>query len=372
MEKSLRGKSLLIVTPSFKGGGAEKIAVNLANQYASKGTDVTLLAISSDGPYREQVENKVTVIALDSKGLVCSLYAVFKALRLIKPVNVLSVIRETNIFVGLSMSFVRGGRLVYREANTLDHIYNSPWYKRWVWYALMRVSYARADSVIANSKGTELHLLKSKILKNNKVRVFDNPVLPANVDELLSAEVDDSWLENPKLRVILNVGRLHKQKNHALLIKAFAAVEKKLSDARLIILGEGGEEGRLRKLSEDEGVAEKIRIIPFQKNPFPYYRRADVFVLSSEYEGFGNVIVEALSSGNPVISTNCPGGPPDILGGGKFGVLTEVGSVESLTLSILEVLEGQVFFEPSELIERAQEYSIDAISKKYWSLFEES
>lgn len=363
--------SLLIVVPSFMGGGAEKVAVNLANQYASDGIDVTMLVLRPEGPYREQVVNKVKVVELDSKGLVSSLLAVFKALKELKPANVLSVIRETNIIVGICRFLVKLDQVVFREANTLDHIYKSSFHKKLAWQALMRVSYSNADLVVANSKGTSQHLFQSKIVREAKVRIIDNPVLPKNVDELLAAKVDDPWLNDPRLKVILSVGRLHKQKNQALLVKAFSLVEKKMSNARLIMLGEGVEAKNLLNIAIKKGVAEKVKIIPFQKNPYPYYINSDVFVLCSDYEGFGNVVVEALSSGTPVVSTDCPGGPRSILADGKYGVLVEVGDIEALSLAILEVLEGGLYFEPSELICRSQEYSVAEISKKYWSLFEE-
>ena len=363
--------SLLIVTPSFKGGGAEKVAVNLANQYASNGVKVTLLAVSPEGPYRELVKSCVKVVDVNGKSLAFSLFGVFKAIRAIKPTHVLSVIRETNIFVGLSRWFLALERVVFREANTLDHIYASPCYKRWLWYVLLRVSYANSDWVIANSKGTEEHLLKSKLVKSSKVKVIDNPVLPSEVDELLSEGVSNDWLMDPNLQVVLSVGRLHKQKNQALLVKAFADVEKKISNARLIILGEGGEEARLRQLAKEEGIEKKFQIISFQKNPYPYYKHADVFVLSSNYEGFGNVVVEALSSGNPVICTNCPGGPKGILADGEFGILTEPDSRNELANAVIDILERRIIFEPAELIKRSQEYSVKAASAKYWSLLEE-
>lgn len=365
----IKVESVLIVAPSFMGGGAEKVAVNLANQYASDGIDVTLLVVRPEGPYREQVASSVRVVDLDSNGLFSSFFEVFKMLRALKPNKVLSVIREINVLVGISRFFVRIERVVFREANTLDHIYRSSFYKRWAWFFLMRVSYNNADLVVANSEGTSQHLLESKIVEKAKIRVIDNPVLPPNIDGLLSARIYDCWLQDPNLKVILSVGRLHKQKNQGLLIKAFSVVAKEMSNARLIILGEGVEAEGLLELAKRKGVADKMKIIPFQKNPYPYYKHADVFVLSSDYEGFGNVIVEALSSGNPVISTNCPGGPRSILADGKYGVLVEAGNVEALSLAIFKVLEGRVYFDSSSLVARSQEYSVAEVSRKYWSLF---
>jgi len=362
--------SILIVTPSFDGGGAEKIAVNLANQFSVEGIDVTLLVVRPEGPYREQVNELVKIVDLNCISSVQSLFRVFFAIKKFKPTNILSVIRDTNIFVGLSRIFLDVKCVVYREANTLDHIYGSVWYKRWVWYSLMRISYARANSLIANSKGTCEHLLESKIVNRKKLSIIDNPVLPIDVDRLLSSKIEDEWLLDPNIKVVLNVGRLHPAKNQRLLIRAFSEVLKKRPDVRLIILGEGSEEDNLVHAAKEEGVLDYFKIIQFQSNPFPYYKNADVFVLSSNYEGFGNVLVEALSSGNPVISTNCPGGPKSILADGKFGVLVEPGNSREMADAIIDVLEGRITFDKFSLIMRSREYRVDTISKKYWSLFE--
>ncbi|MBO1519726.1 glycosyltransferase [Oceanisphaera pacifica] len=361
-------ESLLIVTPSFKGGGAEKVAVNLANQYANDGIDVTLLAVNKEGPYRKQVASNVKIVDLNCSGIIHSLFAVLFVLRKLKPIKVLSMIRETNISVGFSRFFIKINRVVFREANTLNHIYKSPWYKRLVWYLLLKFSYTQCDALVSNSEGTKAHLLKNNIIKSEKITVVDNPVLPNNVDELLKEPVDEEWLNNSEFKVVLNVGRLHEQKNQKILIHAFSIVAKELDEARLIILGEGVERKALNKLVKNLKLCSKIKILPFRDNPYPYYKGATLFALSSNYEGFGNVIVEALSSGNPVVSTACEGGPRSILKNGEYGVLVEPENVIKMAEAIKLIFLNKEAF-PSKLLKaRSNEYSVSVISKKYWDV----
>lgn len=365
-----KNQRLLIITPSFAGGGAEKVAINLANEYSANGIHVTLLVIQNHGSYRCLLNSDVDVIDLNAKGYIGSFIKVFLALKKLKPTKVLSVIRDVNIFVGMSYFLLRKPRLIYREANTLNHIYNSVWFKRVIWFLLLRSTYSNANYVIANSLGTKKHLLDSKIIKSSKIKVIDNPVIPKNINELLNSSVNDDWLNDPELKVVLNVGRLHTQKNQSLLITSFAKIHKKIDNIRLIILGDGVEKERLINLAKNLGVADKVKIVPFQKNPYPYYKNASLFVLTSDYEGFGNVLVEALASGNPVISTMCPGGPESILSNGSYGVLVSPGDVEELSKAMLNVLYGHIVYNRDSLISRSKEYSISNIAKKYGRLLE--
>ncbi len=361
-------KKLVIVTPSFKGGGAEKVAVNLANQYANEGFDVVLIAVSQEGPYRELVSNKVDVVDVKSRTFIRSLYLVFLELNKHKGCRVLSVIRDTNIIVGLSRFLVNVDSMVFREANTYNHIASTVWYKKLAWMILLRISYSKANFVIANSLDTKKDLLDFKIVKDSKIKVINNPVLPVNVDELLEEELNHRWFSDPKYKVVLNVGRLHKQKNQSLLLVAFSKVVKKKPFARLVILGEGPEEEGLYSLAEELDISDKFEIISFKKNPFPYYKGAEVFVLSSAYEGFGNVVVEALSSGNPVISTDCAGGPKSILDNGGYGAIVRDRDEKALSDAIFKILSGELSFRPSELKERSEKYSIKKISSEYKSV----
>ena len=357
-------KSICVVTPSFNGGGAERIAVNLANYYAEMGRDVSIIAFMATGAYANQVSDKVKVIDLNSRAR----YVFFKLLGALKKQQsglVLSVIRDSNIFVGLSSYFLKS-KTIFREANTMDAVMAMPLFKKNIYLFLMRQAYKRADKVIANSEDTKEDLLKNKVVCSDKIQVIGNPVLVSDFEKLVTKQLSHQWLGVPQYKTILNVGRLHRQKNQALLVNAFSLVYANFSNVRLVILGEGEEAESLIALIKQLGLDEVVTIIPFQQNPYPYYKAADVFILTSDWEGFGNVIVEAMASSTPIISTNCPGGPKMILNNGEFGSLIEPNNKEKLADAIIKELQNPSSPEAIKRSkQRAMEYSLQQIAEKY-------
>jgi glycosyltransferase involved in cell wall biosynthesis len=360
-------KNICIVTPSFNGGGAERIAVNLANYYSETGKTVSIIAFNSVGPYFEQVSDKVKVIDLKSRARYV-FFKLYNALRVQRPEVVISVMRDSNIFVGFSAYFLKT-KIIFREANTMDSIVSMPSIKRWVYVFLMRQSYKRADKIIANSNDTRHDLLKNKAVHSEKIYVIENPAFTADFERLVKEKINHKWLGVSKYKSILNVGRLHRQKNQALLVRAFSLVYAKFVNARLVILGEGREKENLISIIKDMGLDEVVEIIPFKQNPYPYYKAASVFVLTSDWEGFGNVIVEAMASGTPVISTDCPGGPKMILNNGEFGRLVVLNNQEKLAEEIVKELEGPTIdLEIKKAKQRAREFSIENIAQRYLKL----
>lgn len=363
MSEEMREKQkIAIITPSFNGGGAERIAVNLANYYAEQ-YEVEIIAFKGTGPYLSQVSNNVKVTVLNSRAR----YVFFKLLKALKssqPDIVLSVIRDANIFVGLTSFFINA-KIIYREANTMNVVFAMPVIKQAIYKRLMRLAYSKADKVIANSDDTKKDLIANKVVADTQCQVIGNPVLPPNVENLMLEKVTHEWFEDKVIKTIINVGRLHKQKNQALLLKAFAKALKQDNRLRLIILGEGEEYESLMSLAQNLGIKEYMQIIKFQANPYPYYKNADVFALSSSWEGFGNVIVEAMACKTPVVCADCAGGPKMILNSGEFGDLVSVDDVEKLA----EAIVGNIANLDNDRIikakKRAFEFSVPSVAKKY-------
>lgn len=354
---------ICIVTPSFVGGGAERIAVNLANCYAAQGYEVVLLAFKATGPYVNQIDQRVRLIDLNSR----TRYVLFKLRRALKkehPTHILSVIRSSNILLGLCGLFWKNSRLVFREANTINGVIAMPPLRRLIYKVLMRLAYSRADRIIANSDDTKQDLIRHWIVPQRRINVIGNPVLPPDYEQLANEAVDHPWLLEPQLKVILSVGRLHRQKNHAMLIGAFAKLTNDMDNLRLIILGEGEERKNLLALANELGVGEKMEIVPFRTNPYPFYKNADLFVLTSDWEGFGNVLVEAMACGTPVISTDCPGGPRTILDNGRFGALVPVGDVDALVRAIVTLVDSETY-NAEMLRSHSSRYAIAWIANHY-------
>lgn len=358
--------NICIVTPTLNGGGAERVAVNLSNQYAAQGYNVTLVAMKAEGPNLRNVSDAVRVVDLKVR-IRASFFKLLKVLKVVGPDIVISVIRDSNVVVGLCAPFL-SAKCIFREANTLDAIESKTPISRAALFLFMRISYFFSDRIIANSNDTKRDLLRKKIVKDSKCVVIGNPVLSVNYELLIQEKAFHRWFDSNEYFVVLNVGRLHYQKNQDLLIRVFAIVFKKNSCARLIIIGEGGELDKLRQLAIDLEVGDVVDILPYQYNVYPYYKHSSLFLLTSRWEGFGNVIVEAMACETPVICAKCPGGPSMILEDGKYGGLVDP-NVESLSTAILNHIEEKhTKVMVARAKEKSKEYSAAYVCKKYLSL----
>jgi len=171
------------------------------------------------------------------------------------------------------------------------------------------------------------------------VQVIYNPVVTDQLLAKAAAPLDHPWFVPGSPAVILSAGRLTAQKDYPTLLRAFARLTAG-REARLIVLGEGEARGSLEALARDLGVADQIFFASFVENPFAYMARADLFVLSSAWEGHPNVIVEAMACGTPVVSTDCPSGPAEILDNGKYGRLVPVGDADDLSAAMAATLDA--------------------------------
>ena len=354
---------ITILSPDLSYGGAEKVAVNLANSYVEMGFNVELALFKKTGGYLSLLSKKVKVIDLEIERTTFGLFKLRNYISKSKPNLIISVIVEANILLGLVAFTLPNIRTVFRQANTMDLI-ESKWLPIKVLYKiLMKLTYKQSNIVIANSEDTRDDLLKHKIVSKNNCKVISNPVLPFNVFELGNETITDEWLGNNN-KIILNVGRLTYQKNQELLIRAMVEIIKYRSDVKLLILGEGELKSQLNQLIISLQLVNYVKIIPPVNNPFPYYRNSDLFVLTSRYEGFGNVLVEALAFGLNIVSTSCNGGPSRILANGKFGVLLDSQCPQELSKSIIQQLTSPLA-DKQTLRKRASEYKAENIAKNY-------
>ncbi|MBE0472417.1 MAG: glycosyltransferase [Methyloprofundus sp.] len=352
-----------IITPSLNGGGAERVAINLANHFVSVGNEVDLVVFKLIGPYQSLISPGVNVVDLNVSRTRYVFLKMRRYLRANRNSLVLSVIRDSNIFVGLAAIGLRLKSITYREANTLDGVLSKNLPSRFIYLSLMKLAYSRADNIIANSDDTKADLVGNGLTNKNKVSVIRNPVLVPNYEKSKSAHVDEDWFRRSDLKVVLSVGRFHPQKNFLFLISVFKEVYHENQSARLMIVGEGEEKQCLLDQIKKEGLTEVVKLVEFQGNIYPYYENADLFALTSEWEGFGNVLVEALSVGLPVVSTNCPGGPKMILKNGKYGMLIPLGDKQAYVDALLKSLESPAKSQDS--IEYAKRFTVESVAKDY-------
>ena len=219
-------------------------------------------------------------------------------------------------------------------------------WKRRLFPALIRRNYLAMDSIVAVSEGVADDLAANFGISRDRITVVHNPVVSAGLREKAAAEIDHPWFVSGAPPVVLSTGRLYGAKDYPTLIRAFARL-RQLREARLLILGSGKNDAEtaqrraeLMELASELGVSADLDLPGFVPNPFPYMARAAVFVLSSLWEGFGNVLVEAMACGCPVVSTDCPNGPAEILDHGRYGTLVAVGDVAGMAEAILTTLRN--------------------------------
>jgi glycosyltransferase involved in cell wall biosynthesis len=261
-------------------------------------------------------------------------------LRREKPLALLSTLDHANI-VALWAKRLSGSqaRIVVRVTSTITFSSNNasslrgrlvPW--------LIRCFYLKADGIVAVSKGVAQDLSRNFGIPAERIKVIYNPAVTPELFKRAKEPVEHPWFAPGQPPVILGVGRLTKAKNFPTLIRAFALVRRQ-RPARLMILGEGEERPRLEALVKELGLEEDVALPGFIDNPYAYMARAGVFVLSSAWEGLPYVLIQSMACGCPVVSTDCPSGPAEILENGKYGPLVPVGDVEVLAEAILNSMK---------------------------------
>jgi glycosyltransferase involved in cell wall biosynthesis len=234
----------------------------------------------------------------------------------------------------------------------------------------MRRTYAQAEAIVAVSNGVADDLARLTGLPRERVRTVYNPVVGPELARLAAEPVDHPWFRpGQSSPVVLGAGRLSGQKDFPTLVRAFARLRATMP-ARLVILGSAStpeltakRAGELRALAAEKGLVEEVDLPGFVPNPYAYMARSALFVLSSAFEGFGNVLVEAMATGCPVVSTDCPSGPAEILDGGRHGPLVPVGDDAALAAAMARTLAAPP--DPAALRRRAAEFTPERATDAY-------
>lgn len=364
------GKIAFFVS-ELHGGGAQRVVLNLAKEFAERGIEVDLILARAEGVYLSQIPSNVRLVDLKAPRLIASFPALVKYLKIQKPKILISALQGANLLAIWARSFSRvETRLIITVHNTLSHESKNYVHFRYKLIPyLMRYFYTWADNIVAVSKGGAKSLVDTINLPSEIIKVVYNPIFTPEISEKAKEIVNNPWLSQEQPPVILGVGRLNKQKDFPNMIHAFAKV-RAVRKVRLVILGEGEERESLETLIQDLELDDEVSLPGFIENPYAYMAKAAVFVLSSAYEGFGNVLVEAMACGTTVVSTNCESGPAEILEGGKYGKLVPIGDSDALADAILSALDTP--FPPQMLRSRAEEFSVDKIYDRYLEVISSS
>ena len=329
-----QGDKVALFLPSLVGGGAERIIVNLANGMQERGLEVDLVLASAHGPYLKEVAPGVNLVDFGVNRVLASLFPLVKYLRRERPVALISALNHVNVVALWAKRLARvDTRIVVTEHNSFsfaDYATKETLRKGKATLFAMRHFYRWADLVVGVSQGVVDDVKGLTELPSEQLRVIFNPVISETLLEKANEPLGHPWFAEHEPPVILAVGRLELQKDFTTLIKAFGKLRSKMN-ARLVILGEGAERDKLEKLIKHLDLEEDVSLPGFVSNPYAYMKQANLFVLSSVFEGLPTVLIEALAVGTPIVSTDCESGPREILEGGKHGVLVPVQDVDALS-----------------------------------------
>lgn len=328
-EPSRRSKRIAIFLPNLGGGGAERVALTSATDLADCGHRIDLVLIEAKGDLLPLVPNNVRVVNLGSNRIIGSLMPLVRYLRRERPDCIHAIMWPVTVIAILAHRLARShAKLVVSDQNALSQKIRRGLQRRLLNWTT-RFLYPIADARIHCSSIAADDLAMLSGISRKRIEVIYNPIAPP--ERIVSnSEVEGLW-RGPGPRIIA-VGSLTSQKNHALLLRSFAKLQNRNSS--LMILGEGQLRSLLEQLSSEFGIADRVIMPGFALDPWPHLASADLFVLSSDYEGFPLVLAEAMHVGLKVVSTDCISGPAEMLDDGRFGRLVPCGHAKALAGAI--------------------------------------
>lgn len=354
---------VLLYTHSFAGGGAERVIVQLANHWAGRGFRTALVVNLDEGPLRAEVAEGVEIIQLGIRRGLLAAPALARLLRGRRPRAMAAGITMQNLVACLSNRLAgRPARLIVTEHNFLsvrpDNLHSA---LHRVVQEAVRWIYPLADVVSAVSAAAARDLDRRLGRPEGTATVVYNPIWPpARIPGLAPCDVHP-FFGGPD-PVVVSVGRLMPQKNHHNLIDAIA-VARRTRPVRAVVIGEGQLRAELEVHVDRLGLRDAIDFPGFRRNVGDFLAAADLFVLSSDTEGLPLAMMEAMQMGTPVVSTDCPTGPDELLADGAYGALVPMRDPEALGAAILAALEAPA--DPERLKARASAFTIDSIARRY-------
>ncbi|MDE5122786.1 MAG: glycosyltransferase [Trichodesmium sp. St19_bin1] len=368
-----KSKPIAFLLPDLEWSGLGRVAVNLAKEISSRGISVDLVVGSATGVFLKEIPPQIRIVDFERQiqprlqSALKILLPLRRYLQIEKPTALVCYLYTCNVVTLMAKMLVRSKvKLVLVEQIILYEKQEKKQQKLQERFLpiLMRWLYPSADKVVACSQGLARDLEIYLGFNHGKIDVIYNPVIDEKLAEKANLFVEHPWFNKGEIPVVLGAGRLVRQKDFATLIRAFALVKKE-QKVRLVILGEGQLKNQLLTLVGQLNLENDVVILDFVENPYAYMAKSAVFVLSSGWEGFGNVVAEALAAGAPVVSTNCPSGPAEILDNGKYGELVAVGNSQGMAEAILRVLSGKVRSVDSAWLEQ---FTLKYSAQKYLEL----
>ena len=366
-------KKIIFVIENLNTGGAERVFVNLLKKFDRHRFECKLILINSGNIHKGsyEVAQDIEIINLE-KNKNLALFSLIKTIKRENPDIVFSNLAPINILCLASKLIIRNNNAKYIIRETTVKSVSIAQTKesklsRFIYKTLIKMFYNHADGIVSLSQGTKEDLIKNFGVVKEKINVIYNPIDIDEIKEKSRESVADIEIHNDRINLIC-VGSLVKSKGHKYLIEAVYKLKKTYGyRVRAYFIGTGKLENDLKDLATKYKLEKDIIFLGYKSNPFKYMNKCDIFVLPAIWEGFGNVIIEAMVCNIPVVSTDCPSGPKEIISHEVNGVLAIPESVESLVSSIRSLIDDPKYYEKIQNggYKRAKDFEIGKITKEY-------
>jgi glycosyltransferase involved in cell wall biosynthesis len=367
---------IMFFLPTLGGGGAERTVIQLANNLVQQGRKVDVVVCDISGVKAKllpEVDPQIQLIDLSCGRVANAIFPLKKFLQTVDYDVLVATQTHSNIIAALARRLAKSQvRLILREVSTPSKNLKLQGIAKWLLKTLVKMTYPSASQVVCVSQGVMEDFREYYAYSKDNLVTIYNPVIDDSYVEKLQVPVQHRFFQ-PENKVIMAVGRLTEAKNFGFLIRSFYALYQQHPETRLIILGEGELRAEFESLIQELGLSEVVDLPGFDPNPYAYFKYAELFVLSSNWEGLPGVLIQALASKIKVVSTNCPSGPKEILANAKFGLLVECNDQAGMIVAMQQAIFGAyVTYDDTELVAHCLQFHKYTVQQRYLQLMESS
>ena len=365
---------LAFFIPDLSVGGAEQVAITIVNGLVERGYDIDLLLSRASGELQSELSEQVSIVELPPSktpavGVAAHLPSLISYLHRQKPAALFPHLEHPSVVcLIINRLLDTETAVIPTQHSAFGHEVEAT-LKDQIVERVVPQLYSASDRIISVSEGVADSLVEQTPVGRGDVSVLHNPVDVGRIRERASRPVDHEWVEDSDRDVVLFVGRHAGQKNLNGWVRTFERVVDRNPNARAIIAGKGHCREDVVAAVERRGLSDVVSLPGYVDNPYRYMAKADTFLLASEYEGLPTVLIECLSVGCPVVSTDCPSGPREILSDGEYGTLVPVGDVDGLADAVCDTLADPP--DPDRLRSRADDFSPQPVFDEYERFLDE-
>jgi glycosyltransferase involved in cell wall biosynthesis len=355
---------IVFILPSAELGGAERVVFYLINHLSRNRFKILLILLKSSGSLMDSIPSDVSMIDVGGKKVSIAVGRIIKTVRVLKPDIIFSTHAHLSIAILVFKAFLpKVTRIIIRESNVPSQKLNEG-AKSALIRILYRFTYPRAHAIVCPGKAIRDDLLKTASLDSQTLVEIPNPVDTQTIKKKMVVPLDEEFEHGENL---VAAGSLTRQKGFDLLIDAIAILSHRRKNIRLVILGDGVERKNLVQQISRHRLNDHVQLTGVVKNVYPYFYHADVFVLSSRWEGMPNVVLEALACGTPVVTFDCPGCVNEIIENSGQGILVNPENPTLLAEAIDRILEHRKTSTKESLL--STRFSLDTVIREYEGLF---